>query len=537
MRSLCLSIPLILATISSALGQVTANPCQRLLLDQSNFIGSHRVLSFTNAADVQNLLGYDIVVAKLANDFFSDTSKCVTNQAVLEITRFDTGADRAHLVTGNLNNVPWQSCDSAGPGCGTNIVSIVVNGVKVTSANIDLRGSPTKPEIAGKIETALQTNRPVLAKTTSSTITPKSIGPFQAYGQRQYVMITSGGPIPLGAQISDYPQPPASPCCTLASAVAGMYGCMNSDIGQDIHLVDDAWANIATTQNIVGVPALYTYHSFWGTGTNKCSSIESAMAYYGLLTIHCPCAGEIQTGQDVVGSGVALYTTIWSNVSGGTPCDRNCGGPPGVGAYCLDNGCDGTTWVLGGPPAAVGQSIGPERLNTVTAAVQVEYHTIKDGAYVTYSYFNYSTHTLALGLQSLSYLKDETGTVAAQYLSRTEDQSRGNYGAWADSPGTVMIPHCRLGKCLSAYPDLSAKLQQVYDLLAANLPGSFQTDAYCEPESPSNYYTGPGMLPGFNARLKALSQSYPSGYPVYLAGCRYAGNYTPPASDFPPGAH
>jgi hypothetical protein len=186
MRGICLSIMLILATLSSASGAdpAAANPCQRLLLSWNNFIGSHRVLSFTSAADVENLLGDNSISARLARDFFSDTSKCITNPAVLEITRFLTAPERAHLVSADLNNVPGQSCTSAAPGCGTNVVSIGVNGTRVTSANIDLRGSPTKSQIAGLIETALQANRPALATTTSSTITPESIGPFSSLWSR-----------------------------------------------------------------------------------------------------------------------------------------------------------------------------------------------------------------------------------------------------------------------------------------------------------------------------------------------------------------
>jgi hypothetical protein len=111
------------------------------------------------------------------------------------------------------------------------------------------------------------------------------------------MMITSGSPIPLGSQVSDYPQPPTSPCCTLASAAAGMHSCMNSP---QLMPTSDAWANIDTTQNVVGVAALYTYNMFDGTGKTPCSAVESAKAYYGLLNVHCPCAGRIQTGQDVV---------------------------------------------------------------------------------------------------------------------------------------------------------------------------------------------------------------------------------------------
>ena len=230
MRGVCLSILLILAALSSAPGARAANPCQRLLLGGDNFIGSHRVLSFTSAKDVENLIGdaQKPPSAALARDFFSDTSNCGSNPAVLQITRFGTGQFRPHLVSADLNNVPGQSCTSPGPGCGTNVVSIGVNGTTVMSANIDLRGSPSKSEIARLIETSLQANRPFLATTTSSTITPASVGPFQAYGQRVYLMITSGGPIPLGSEVSDYPQPPALPCCTLAAAVAGKHSCMPS---------------------------------------------------------------------------------------------------------------------------------------------------------------------------------------------------------------------------------------------------------------------------------------------------------------------
>jgi Protein of unknown function (DUF3383) len=537
MRGICFSIVLIVGALSSASGVRANNPCQRLLLGGDNFIGSHRVLSFANAAEVENLLGDTEPSYALAVDFFSDTSKCTENPAVLEITRFGTGQNRPHLVSADLNNLPAQSCASARPGCGTNIVSLVLNGTKVTSANIDLRGSPSTSEVAGLIQTALQANRPKLARTTSSTITPESVGPFRAYGQDLFMMITSGGPIPLGSEVSDYPQPPTSPCCTLSAAAAGMHGCMLPPGDAPLMPTNDAWANIDTTQNVVGVAALYTYNTFWGVGISPCSAVESATAYYGLLNVHCPCRGRIQTGQDVVGRGVALYTTIWSNVSGGAPCDSNCGGPYGVGAYCLDDGCDGTSWTLGGPTTAVGQSIGPEPLDTVSAAVEVEYHTMTVGASTTYSYFDYSTHVFAMGLQSISYLKDETGTVAAHYMSRTEDKSSGNFGAWDDSPGSVVIARCRPGGCRSAYPDLSARLKASFDLLAANLPGSFQTEyAPCDPTSPSNYHAGPAMLPGLDARLKELSDKYPPGYPLYLAGCKYAGNYTPPASDFP-GAH
>jgi hypothetical protein len=417
---------------------------------------------------------------------------------VLQITRFGTGQFRPHLVSADLKNVPRQSCAGAGPGCGTNVVQIGVNGTTVTSANIDLLGSPTKSQIAGLIETALQVNRPALATTTSSTITPESIGPFQAYGQEQFLMITSGGPIPLGSEVSDYPQPPASPCCTLPSVIAGKHSCMNA---KQLRPTNEAWVNIDTAQNVVGVAALYTYNWFDGVGHNPCSAVESAKAYYGLLNVHCPCTGRIQTGQDVIGTGVALYTTIWSNVSGGTSCDSNCGGPPGVGTYCLDDGCDGTTWALGGPPTAVGQRVGPEPLNTVPAAVQVEYKTPS----TTYSYFEYSTHVFASGLQSISYLEDVTGNVAEQYVSRAKDQSSGNYGAWADSPGSNTILRC-MGKCSPANPDLDTRLKATVDLLTSNLPGSFQTEYWpCDPTSPTNWRGGPEMLPGLDERLHPSS--------------------------------
>ena len=36
------------------------------------------------------------------------------------------------------------------------------------------------------------------------------------------------------------------------------------------------------------------------------------------------------------------------------------------------------------------------------------------------------------------------------------------------------------------------------------------------------------MPPGYDKRLQELSEK--DGYPEYLAGCKYAGNYTPPAS-------
>ena len=153
MRGIRLSILLILGALSSASGARAADPCQRLLLGGTNFIGPHRVLSFTSAKDVENLLGdtgprNNRSSGRLARDFFSDTSNCVTNPAVLEITRFSTGEFRPHLISADLNNVPKQSCTSAGPGCGTNVVSIGVNGTRVMSANIDLQGSPTKSQIA-----------------------------------------------------------------------------------------------------------------------------------------------------------------------------------------------------------------------------------------------------------------------------------------------------------------------------------------------------------------------------------------------------
>ena len=233
MRGVRLSILLILGALLSTSEARANDPCTRLLLVGDFFIGPHRVLSFTSAKDVENLLGDTGLktvtsTARLARDFFSDTSNCVTKPAVLEVTRFATVPFRPHLGSADLTKVPTQSCASAGPGCGTNVVSIDVNGTTVRSANIDLRGSPSKSEIARLIETSLQANRPLLATTTSSTITPASVGPFQAYGQRVYLMITSGGPIPLGSEVSDYPQPPALPCCTLAAAVAGKHSCMPS---------------------------------------------------------------------------------------------------------------------------------------------------------------------------------------------------------------------------------------------------------------------------------------------------------------------
>jgi hypothetical protein len=75
MRGVCLSI-LILGALSWASGARADNPCQRLLLGGDNFIGSHRVLSFTSAKDVENLLGDTQgnnrvrITADLARDFF-----------------------------------------------------------------------------------------------------------------------------------------------------------------------------------------------------------------------------------------------------------------------------------------------------------------------------------------------------------------------------------------------------------------------------------------------------------------------------------
>jgi hypothetical protein len=75
MNRALLSILLILATLSSAPGACADNPCQRLLLGGDNFIGPHRVLSFTNAKDVAKVLGdtglrNNRASVRLARDFF-----------------------------------------------------------------------------------------------------------------------------------------------------------------------------------------------------------------------------------------------------------------------------------------------------------------------------------------------------------------------------------------------------------------------------------------------------------------------------------
>ena len=485
-----------------------AYPCSRLILTESSNTGAHEIFAFTSASAVENFFGdtgTPFGHNRLTSDFFSGSSS-LSCTPTLMFVRFPTGQARAHLFGGDVHNLKINCT-----GCETNTVSAVINGVPVSSGNISMAGSPGIPTMITRIEDALNANLPNLGSmSSSSTITPQNSGPMLGYIQHIHFAITSGlppGGVPLGAQLCDYPQPtPYLPDC-----VKGEFTYM---IGSN-WISNVSYSNIGNTQNVVRTAAQKTYDMFEINGAWPSASVENFTAYWGLLTVVCPCTGIIQTGQDVTGAGVGVPTAIWSNVSGGTACDSNCNGPQ-VGSYCLGDACDGSTWTLGGPIATIGQKISGVALHTRPSRFSAQNKPKTLGGKLVRQFLEINVHEFSWGLaSSISCVSDVTGDVAATFLLRCGDP-----GVMDVTRGTLIT---NIGQALSNIAPYNKVLW-----------GSFQTDSFpCEPTSVANYEGGPGFTPGEDRDYDKWSKSQPGGWPHYFAGCEWAYKRTQPIVDFP----
>ena len=272
-------------TIDQARTDSSPYALDRLFLTPNNLTPSDSVLSFSSAAGVANFYGANSKPAKLANEYFAGAKGA---QAKMLFTRYPISGSRPHLIGGNLSSIILAQLQDINDS-----LTITFQGWTYTG-QIDLSKVQSFAVATTKIMNALNSNLPVAAVTTASSITPMSVsftgsltghtdGAEGTSGGLLTVNSVSSGRIYIGAQIS-------------GPGVASGAQIVAQDSGPP------------------GGPGLYVLYENGGIVPT-----ETLTESYGVLTVGSVSSGAIALGEQVTGAGVSPLTGIVDNLSGSGP--------------------------------------------------------------------------------------------------------------------------------------------------------------------------------------------------------------------------
>ena len=247
----------------------------RLFLEGALTTPGTSVLSFNSITAVDNYYGATSAEASLANEFFAGYGG---TSATMLFTRYIPTGERPHLLGANISNLTLSQLQSINGS-----LSITFQG-NAYSGSINLSGVSGFSAAATAITSAINSNLPVDAVTTGSSIAPVSVsftGSLNSYLLQ--VTSVSSGSIELGAQIS----------------------------GPGIA----AGSQIITQLN--GTPGGVGLYSLYVSGGTVSS--ETVTETYGVLTVGAVTSGTVAVGQEVTGGGVLPLTAIDGNLSGSGP--------------------------------------------------------------------------------------------------------------------------------------------------------------------------------------------------------------------------
>ena len=253
---------------------------------------SYAVLPFHSATAVANYFGATSNQAKLATEFFAGYAG---TSATMSFTQFGLG-QRPHLLGANLSNLtPAQLQGINGS------LALTFDGYTY-SAPINLSGVGSSKDdfknAASVIETALNSNLPVAAVMTGSSITPESVS-FTANADNDQLSVTSvsSGSIEIGGIISGPGIRPSQIINQLSGTPGG--------------------------------PGQYATFSYPLAGGGVVPS-EKMTETYGVLKVGAVNSGTVALGQEVATADVPPLTGIEYNLSGNGP---------------------GSTWIVNNAPA------------------------------------------------------------------------------------------------------------------------------------------------------------------------------------------
>jgi hypothetical protein len=325
-----------------------SNNSQTLLyLTYLNAVPFDQVLNFTNATQVCSYFGSSgayVTICNAATAFFNGATG--SNPRFL-VARDAKGGGRSRIFSAPLNQITYSSLVSY---CGSNncTFNVTINGVPVSALNISLTGDTSLGQVASSLQSALNS-----AITTSASFNGSMAAqtcPFTGYFGWGVLTVTSL----------------ASNCMVQGGGVSTQGAflqviCLNSTSGLN------GCANGAQTGSGTGT------YAFWYLSSLSFGKSQTYTEQWSLMTVSASSTvtGTIQTGQQVVGSGVGTNSFIMGYVSGGT-----VSGPDSNGNYsCAGNNCQGTTWIIGGDITASTQNVAstgsPEAMTTAVASFLV----------------------------------------------------------------------------------------------------------------------------------------------------------------------
>ena len=447
----------------------------RLFLDPNPTTPATGVLSFNSATAVANYYGATSFEAGLANQFFAGYGG---SPATMLFTRYSAGGGRPHLYGANIVNLTpkeLQNINGSSLSITFQSLSIPFQQYTYSVGSIDFSGVHSFSEAAKRIQTELNTDLYVAARTSGSTIKPYSVsftGSISGDDLLQITSVSSGGSIELGAEIS---------------------GPGGIPIGEIV---------TQRTGKPKG-PGLYTLFA-------KAPSVpsETMTETYGVLTVGTvnP-GGTVAVGQRVTGADVPPLpmTAIDANISGSG---------------------SGSTWLVNNWQA--GQAVGPEDMTMAATPLVVNYVSL-GGATEKRNFFeiqpngqfgydnNPSTLSFAsgtaadeLGLTQASFALNSSPGGAAQSasvfmnnlvqnemsqfgsfqatwqtLAQLDQKYLGDLAAWAQSTGDL-------------YTFLNQWTSQYTPPAGSSLPTTDPAGTYSGPGAsaptidPANTYSGPG---------------------------------------------
>ncbi len=456
---------------AAAAAKALAFPCSRLILDTTDQTIPDKVFSFTSSTSVSNFFGSTNIKTKLANSYFVPNNN-ICPSAVLSFIRFPILPARAHIYGGNLENTQLS---------GSGVVSITSQGYSWNSAVIELTNNFTQAaaELQNGINGVNNSNLPVVASTTNSTLTPANCT-FSGYPYYVSLNVTANQSCNAGPPIG-------SVLCDVNSELC-IDGSYSGSIltNQENLVMQKAYENNNTTLNVAQTPNVETYTMFLRTGTGINPKPIPITAYWEVLTVGSVLNGTVAAGQQLIDS----------NSLGTTTC---------VIASELSNGQsnqNGSTWLVSCPMATVTNHIGPEEINMTPCSI----HVVPTVPSASRSYFNVSQNGYCpYYTSSIGYINDVNSTIAHE-LQVSENSS-----AFSDSEGKVVTNIAQEMSYILSLDNQWSTVQLVTNPLS--------------PTSKTNYAGGPATIYGVAPALKSWSNTTNGKYYYF----EDYGATTPPA--------
>ncbi len=236
----------------------------RLFVEFGKNVPATELLSFSSSQAVAGFFGVGSTESNMAQTYFSGP---YAGQATMLFTRVNQ-AQRPHVRSGFL-----PSLSSLNSIIGS--VSLTFRGLNY-SGNINLIGATTYEQVANRLETALNSNLTMVAKTSGDTITAHTAN-FTGYVENQVIHYLSGDPLVNGGIMSQFAP---------HTGYANQLVLVNGGIGKTLSVTYPGQTPV--------IPLTETY---------------------GVLHVGNVLSGQVKAGFMVIGPGVA--SMIIQNLGGG----------------------------------------------------------------------------------------------------------------------------------------------------------------------------------------------------------------------------